>query len=126
MGGRHTGVNLCNTFIKNMIDWNIDHKLFVLILDNDRANDVCVREIVESLQGALVCNGQFFHMRCAAYIINLVVQDGLKKINMAIENIRKMVKIVRSSPLQLEEFEKRAKECNLNIREGLSLNVPTR
>ena len=126
MGGRHTGVNLCNTFIKNMIDWNIDRKLFVLTLDNDHANDVCVREIVDRLQGTLVCNGQFFHVRCAAHIINLVVQDGLKKINMAIENIREMVKIVRSSPLQLEEFEKRAKECNLDTRRGLSIDVPTR
>lgn len=50
-----------------MIDWNIDHKLFILILDDDRANDVCIREIIERLQAILVYNGQFFHMRYAIY-----------------------------------------------------------
>ena len=80
----------------------------------------------QSYQGTLVCNDQLFHVRCPAHIINLVVQDGLKKINMAIENIREMVKIVRSCPLQLEEFEKRAKECNLDTCRGLSIDVLTR
>lgn len=62
-----------HTFIKNMINWNIDCKLFVLPLDNDCVHDVCVRKIKEILQGTLLYIDQFFYMRYVAHIINLVV-----------------------------------------------------
>ncbi|CAA0806583.1 Zinc finger BED domain-containing protein DAYSLEEPER [Striga hermonthica] len=129
--GRHTGAKLSETFTELMIKWNIDKKLFALTLDNASANEVAVKDIISDLRAnssasALVCDGLFFHVRCACHILNLVARDGLSVITPTIENIRKLVLAVKGSPLQWEELMKRATACGLDTNKGLSLDVSTR
>uniref|UniRef100_A0A0D3AH74 DUF659 domain-containing protein n=1 Tax=Brassica oleracea var. oleracea TaxID=109376 RepID=A0A0D3AH74_BRAOL len=47
------------------------------------------------LKKDLVCGGEFFHIRCVAHILNLIVQDGLAVIGEALEKIRDSVKYVQ-------------------------------
>lgn len=92
--------------MQNMVSWNLDHKLFALTLDNASSNDVCVDTVVSTLknQGSVLCGGKFFHVRCAAHIINLIARDGVSTISDVIANIRRLVVVVKSSPLQEEIF----------------------
>ena len=39
----------------------------------------------------------FFHLRCCAHILNLVVQDGLKEIDVVVQKIRESIKYVSGS-----------------------------
>ena len=39
--------------------------------------------------------GEYLHMRCAAHIINLIVGDGLKEIDISIQRVRAAVKFIR-------------------------------
>ena len=131
VGGRHTGAKLSETFTELMVKWNIDKKLLSLTLDNASANEVAVKDIISDLRAnasisALVCDGIFFHVRCACHILNLVARDGLSVITSTIENIRQLVLAVKGSPLQWEELMKRATECGLDTNKGLSLDVSTR
>ncbi|XP_060969020.1 zinc finger BED domain-containing protein RICESLEEPER 2-like [Cannabis sativa] len=57
-----------------------------------------------NLKCLLPCNGDFFHLRCCAHILNLVVQDGLKDIDVSIEKIRDSVKYVKGSQLRKQKF----------------------
>jgi hypothetical protein len=113
--------------MQNMGTWNLEHKLFALTLDNAAANNVCVDTIISSLKsyGSLHCGGKFFHVRCAAHIINLIARDGIATISKVITNIRTLVVIVKSSPQQQEAFLKHAAEFGIAER-GLSLDVATR
>ena len=128
--GRHTGSKLSETFTELMVKWYIDKKMFALTLDNAAANEVAVRDIVADLKAngssSLVCDGLFFHVRCACHILNLVARDGLSVIAHTIENIRQLVLAVKGSPLQWEELMKRATECGLDTTKGLCLDVSTR
>jgi hypothetical protein len=103
--GRHTRANLSVSSMQNMASWNLDETLFALTLDNASSNDVCIDTIISTLkyQGSIHCGGKFFHVRCAAYIIDLVARDGVTTILVIIANIRTLVVIVKSSP-SLEEI----------------------
>jgi hypothetical protein len=113
--------------MQNMASWNLDEKLFALTLDNASSNDVCVDTIISTLknQGSIHCGGKFFHVRCAAHIINLIARDCVSTISAVIANIRALVVIVKSSPLQEETFLKQAADLGVAER-GLSLDVSTR
>ncbi|CAA0830976.1 Zinc finger BED domain-containing protein DAYSLEEPER [Striga hermonthica] len=102
--------------------------MFSLTLDNAAANEVAVKDVIKVFmkKSPLVCDGLFFHVRCANHILNLIARDGLKQIGDAIWGIRTFVLAVKCSPPQWEDFIKCAEECGLSTTRGLSLDVQTR
>lgn len=126
--GRHTGVRLSEGFTTSMLRWFVEKKIFSLTLDNASANDVAVKDIISELKkhSPLVCNGLFFHVRCACHILNLVAKDGLQEIESTIEKIKSFVNAVKGSPLQWEELMKCASESGLDTTKGLLNDVSTR
>lgn len=126
--GRHTGVRLSEGFTTSMLRWFVEKKMFSLTLDNASANDVAVKDIISELKkhNPLVCNGLFFHFRCACHILNLVAKDGLQEIESTIEKIKSFVNAVKGSPLQWEELMKCASESGLDTTKGLLNDVSTR
>lgn len=128
MPSPHTGVALSNKLFSMLSQWGIENKIFALTLDNASANDVSV-ELLQSqlvLNNALLCDGEFFHIRCCAHIINLVVQDGLKDIDEAVGKIRDSVKYVRGSQMRRQRFLECVSKVSLNSKRGLRQDVPTR
>ena len=128
--GRHTGAKLSETFTEVMVNWYIEKRLFALTLDNASSNEVAVHDIISDLKdndnGSLVCDGIFFHVRCACHILNLVARDGLKAISATITKIKSLVLAVKGSPLQWEMLLKCATESGLDTKRGISMDVSTR
>ncbi|XP_077227063.1 zinc finger BED domain-containing protein RICESLEEPER 2-like [Tasmannia lanceolata] len=64
-----------------LIEWSIC-KLTTITLGNASSNNVLVRTLalILSRKGMLLQEVRFFHMRCAAHVINLIVQNGLNEI----------------------------------------------
>ncbi|WVZ51693.1 hypothetical protein U9M48_002808 [Paspalum notatum var. saurae] len=68
--GRHGGELLAHEFVKGVMDWHLEKRLFSLTLDNAAANNKCVREVVKELNNLakirksppLICGGVFFHI----------------------------------------------------------------
>ena len=75
--------------------------MFTITVDNATANTSAPkkfqREFILIGDEALVLDGNFMHMRCAAHIINLVVRDGLQDIDGNMEAIRNALQDVRFS-----------------------------
>jgi hypothetical protein len=65
-------------------------------------------------------------MRCIAHIINLVVQDGLKEMNMSITRVRGAVKYVKQTPKRLQKFKECVAMEKINSKTLLCLDVSTR
>ncbi|KAG6403194.1 hypothetical protein SASPL_135411 [Salvia splendens] len=55
-------------------------------------------------RGRLVANGQYFH-RCVAHILNLVVEDGMKQIGIAVVRVREAVKWLKGSSTRSKAFK---------------------
>ncbi|CAI9288521.1 unnamed protein product [Lactuca saligna] len=66
------------------------------------------------------------HIRCVGHILNLVVQDGIKKVDKAVEIVRWAVKWIRQSPSRIHKFTEFAKVANPGITKHLKRDVPTR
>ena len=84
----HTSFELCQKVFAFLHDWGIEKKIFSITLDNASANDVLQKTLKSQLvlQKRLACDGEHFHVRCCAHILNLSVQEGLKVAKHALEN----------------------------------------
>ncbi|KAL6559716.1 hypothetical protein OROGR_004833 [Orobanche gracilis] len=62
--------------------WKITHKIFSFTVDNASYNDTMIDSLRSHFMRKkyLVYDGDFFHLRCSAHIINLIVQAGLNLI----------------------------------------------
>ncbi|KAL5579865.1 hypothetical protein UlMin_012307 [Ulmus minor] len=124
----HKGEILGKELIACLHDWGID-KVLCVTVDNASSNDVALKKLKSDLQEkkwGLVLDGEMFHMRCCAHILNLVVCDGLKEISHAISCIRNAVRYPRSSTARLKRFKESCKEANIESRALLCLDVSTR
>ncbi|OMO52619.1 putative Zinc finger, BED-type [Corchorus olitorius] len=72
-----------------MVQWNIEHKVFSVTLENLSSDD-CVADMLKSRLDAkkyLPCKGAFFNMSCSTRIFNLIVQAGF---NLLVDIIGKL------------------------------------
>ncbi|XP_062099771.1 zinc finger BED domain-containing protein RICESLEEPER 2-like [Humulus lupulus] len=124
----HSGVAICSTMFELLCEWGIEKKLFALTLDNASSNNVTVDLLQKDLtaKNALPCNGKFFHIRCCAHILNLVVQEGLKDIDGVVLKIRESAKYVRGSQVRKKKFLECVNLVGLDSKRGLKQDVPTR
>ncbi|KAM3219741.1 zinc finger BED domain-containing protein RICESLEEPER 2-like [Capsicum annuum] len=124
----HTGVEMTVVIYDCLKEWNLDKKVFCITLDNVTSND-SLQTILKgylNLQNTSLCDGEFFHVRCCAHILNLIVQEGLKAASDSLFAIRESVKHVRGSDGRKQKFEQCVKQVEIDINVGLRLDVSTR
>ncbi|GAA0172565.1 hypothetical protein LIER_41359 [Lithospermum erythrorhizon] len=109
-----------------MNDWGIEDKVQSCTVDNASFNDVCINSLIHkfSAKRTLSLKGQLFHVRCCAHM-NLLVQDGLKSINTAVEKIRDEIKYILNSEARTMQFNEGRHFEGLKEKK-LFIDVPTR
>ncbi|KAK9271990.1 hypothetical protein L1049_002359 [Liquidambar formosana] len=114
----HNGPILAKKVISLLKEWGIEKKIFTITLDNASYNDGLVGIVKDhlSLANSLLCDGEFFHVRCGAHILNLIVQEGLKVIDEAVIKVRESVKYVKGTQGRKRKFA----ECiaQLSLKSG--------
>ena len=124
----HSGIALAKKIYSLASNWGIEKKLFTITLDNASTNDSCVHILKNQLKlkGALVHDGILFHVRCCSHILNLIVQDGLKEIDVSMDRIRECVKYVKGSQVRKIKFTQCIAQTSLDSKKALVQDVPTR
>ncbi|XP_024041867.1 zinc finger BED domain-containing protein RICESLEEPER 2-like [Citrus sinensis] len=117
----HKGETIGKQLEKCLLDWGIE-RVFIVIVDNASANKVAISYLRNKLKtwrdGALVLNGDFIYVPCCTHIMNLIVNEGLKKLDNNIISIRNAVKYVRSSTARLKAFQIRVEQEKLLGKNG--------
>ncbi|XP_021775206.1 uncharacterized protein LOC110739061 [Chenopodium quinoa] len=105
-------------FVDN--DWKlrskgIERKICSMTIDNASNMDSMVRKLQIELDAMakLPLDGKYFHVRCSAHILNLIVKEGLKVIDESIAKDQENVKYVDSSEARLIRFKRCVSSCNL-------------
>ncbi|XP_075640326.1 zinc finger BED domain-containing protein RICESLEEPER 1-like [Castanea sativa] len=107
--------------------WNIDRKLFIITVDNCSTNDAMIRFLLNKLDtSSLMLRGSMLYMRCAAYILNLIVQDELSLIGDGIERIRDSVIYWIGSPKMRQKFDGNPRQLRVQCTKELVLDCKTR
>nr|GEW44041.1 zinc finger BED domain-containing protein RICESLEEPER 2-like [Tanacetum cinerariifolium] len=122
---KHCGeLYLCHTRkhggdVNKMMAWKFDQ--------NKSKRDLAHMIVVDELPFSFVKNlGKWMHIRCAAHVINRIVQDGMKKFDNSIEGIRCAVKWIKKSGTRIEKFTKCAQSARCDSTKSLILDCPTR
>ncbi|KAF7835614.1 zinc finger BED domain-containing protein RICESLEEPER 2-like [Senna tora] len=123
-----TGALLAERLYGLLREWGIEKKIFSITLDNASYNDVLMNVLKKhpSLGCSLPCNGDFFHIRCGAHILNLIVQEGLKVIDHALHKIRESVKYVKGSEIRKVRFATCLSQLSYLTSKKVRQDVPTR
>ncbi|XP_061340947.1 zinc finger BED domain-containing protein RICESLEEPER 2-like [Gastrolobium bilobum] len=124
----HTEIELEAAIFDCLKQWGIEKKVFSITLDNAAVNDNMQLILLNHLllQNTLLCDGEYFHIRCSAHILNLIVQEGLKVAAEALYKIRESVKYVRGSDGRMIKFQDCVEHAGIDTSIGLRLDVSTR
>ena len=98
-----------------------------MTLNNASFNDNMQLNVKKQLylQDNLLCNGEFFHIRCCVHILNLIVQKGLKVASIFSERIKESIKYVKSLKVRMISFEGCVQKTKFDTNAYLVLNVPS-
>lgn len=92
-------ITVADAIFKCLKDWGLESKVYIVSVDNASNNDISLRYLKDifSRNKCLLAKGKLFHVRCCAHIFNLIVQDGLTKIQEMIQAIRDNVEFVNKT-----------------------------
>jgi hypothetical protein len=124
----HKGEDIGKNLLKCMAEWGME-KVLTITVDNASANDggiVYVRKQLNKTPGNTIAKGKFMHMRCAAHILNLIVQDGLKEVDLSIKRVRAAVRYIRNGGTRMVKFKEILEEEKVDSKTFLKNDVPTR
>lgn len=109
-------------------EWKLQQKVFSITLDNAKYNDNMQKLLAHSLSvyNPLLAYGDYFHVRCGAHILNLIVQDGLKVIGDEIKTIKTLVKYINGSEVRKAKLRECAIGIGVSISKRLWLDCPIR
>ena len=124
----HSGHVIADAVWECIIEWEIESKVISITLDNASNNDVAVKDLKAKFTSRRCKQFEkdYFHVRCCAHIVNLVVQDGIACMGTLITNLRETVKYFKKSTSCLSKFVDICRGLDLNIGAHLTLEVCTR
>ncbi|KAF3619889.1 hypothetical protein FXO38_32680 [Capsicum annuum] len=76
----HKGETIAKGIEACLLGWGIKN-LFTVTLDNATTNDTTIKHLkarIDDWKGVILGN-EFLHVRCNAYILNIIIKEGLDK-----------------------------------------------
>ncbi|KAK2652189.1 hypothetical protein Ddye_012045 [Dipteronia dyeriana] len=123
----HTSVVLADAMMDCILDWHLEKKVSALTVDNCSTNNAMIPIILDKLsRDSTLLNGEMFHMRCSAHVLNLVVKEGLDVINDSIDRIQGSVSYWTGLPKREEKFLETVRELEIVSTKKLALDCKKR
>ncbi|KAJ9541171.1 hypothetical protein OSB04_027677 [Centaurea solstitialis] len=106
------------------ISWLLCKRIITFSFDNASNNNRCVDKLKLALNPIL--DGQIFHTRCCAHIINLAVQDGLETCKRVLNKFRLMLRRIFNKGKKMQQaYRKYCKDVGFRAL-GPAHDMPVR
>ena len=79
----HNGERIVEQILQAVNDYGVTGQIISITMDNASANDRAINILLWALNS--MSDPFFFHSCCVTHILNLVVQDGLKKLQSSLK-----------------------------------------
>lgn len=122
----HTSYAVQDGITSCLMEWELVGQLFTITLDNASVNNKATKDMCDALGDQMFFRGEHLHVRCAAHVLNIMVQAGLKVIPNAIGSVRDIIKVVTSSPSRMQIFNSIVQSLGFRSKSGMLLDVPHR
>uniref|UniRef100_A0A8R7Q5B9 BED-type domain-containing protein n=1 Tax=Triticum urartu TaxID=4572 RepID=A0A8R7Q5B9_TRIUA len=99
----HKGDDIGKNLVRCLTEWGLERVMTVTI-DNATNNDGGISYLRRQLNKTNIANGKFLHMRCAAHIVNLIVQNGIKEVDVSVKRVRAAVRYIRNGGSRVVKF----------------------
>lgn len=121
----HDNFELSNKVLDYLKEWGIERKIFSITVDNASTNED-LRNLKQRLclHNSLLSNGDYFHFKCCARVLNLMVGESLVVVSDVVHKIWESVKYVAASSSRLKQFYQCVEEVGgVHGVDGLYLDV---
>ncbi|CAM8948829.1 unnamed protein product [Rhodiola kirilowii] len=117
---------LSEIIIKCLIEWNLEGKLAAITFHDIFMNDDNVVKIKDWLSQSkpLLGDGLLHDVRCAARILNLIVEDAVEDIRDILQKIRESIKHVKSTQAAQSKFSEICQQVGIHGQNALLLDCP--
>lgn len=121
----HSGIVIAQAVFECCQEWKIEDKVISMTMDNASSNDVAATNLTGKFKARKSPKfvPKYFHVRCCAHIMNLIVNDGIAPLEPLIGKLRATVKYLKKSTSRMKEFLRVCKSLNVVITKGLCLDV---
>ena len=84
----HKGEDIGKDIERCLVYWGLE-KVFSITVDDASANDGTISYLKMVMNNAKtsIAEGQYFHMRCATHVINLIVSDFLRELDIPVQRV---------------------------------------
>jgi hypothetical protein len=102
----HNDIVISQTVFECLVEWKIEDKILTITVDNVSSNDSTITNLKSNILARknLIFDPIYFHVRCVAHIINLVVNDGLQLVDSLISDLRNIVNSFKRSLTHMYKF----------------------
>ncbi|KAM0835171.1 hypothetical protein ACQ4PT_063120 [Festuca glaucescens] len=117
----HSGIIIAQAVFECCQEWKIEDKIMTMTMDNASSNDVAATNLMGKFKARKSTKfiPKYFHVRCCAHIINLIVNDGIAPLETLIGKLTETVKYLKKSPLRMKNFLLVCKSLNVQVGKGL-------
>lgn len=124
----HRGSDIYAFVLGLIKEWGLEGKTLSMTVDNASAMDVMISRLKSDLNSSclLPCMGRFFHIRCCAHILNLIVQCGMKTVDASVIKLRDAVNYIEASDLRKCKFDQCVIDSRCKFAGRLTYDMCTR
>lgn len=110
-----------------LMEWDVDRKLFFVAFDSGASSNNIACRIKDRLSQNrfLYLNDQLFDVRCAANVVNLMVQDAPQALSDVTTKIRESIRYVKSSQSTQAKFNELALQVGIESHKSLCIDNPS-